>query len=217
MKGIEQAQLLAAVHAVEEPALAKAGVSSISSTMRLDGCRNEAQYCSISARRRRSSARTSGKFSSREIVDCEHNSSSEGNRSSASLNIGSPRSVPASLPSSYPAAIISMRNRIISAKRCTTFSGARGSLRQRASRSANPSRRSTSRKTSNPPSEDSRPPSKRATTALPWTGDKPGRNGVASTMAGVASDDRQIQLQQPNPTPDQSLALHPPELMHRSG
>jgi hypothetical protein len=38
-----------------------------------------------------------------------------------------------------------------------------------------------------------------------------------STMAGVASDDRQIQLQQPNPTPDQSLALHPPALMHRSG
>jgi hypothetical protein len=27
----------------------------------------------------------------------------------------------------------------------------------------------------------------------------------------------QIQLQQPNPTPDQSLALHPPALMHRSG
>jgi hypothetical protein len=33
-------------------------------------------------------------------------------------------------------------------------------------------------------------------------------------MAGVASDDRQIQLQQPNLTPDQSLALHPPALMH---
>jgi hypothetical protein len=36
-------------------------------------------------------------------------------------------------------------------------------------------------------------------------------------MAGVASDDRENQLQQPNPTPDQSLALHPPALMHRSG
>jgi len=35
--------------------------------------------------------------------------------------------------------------------------------------------------------------------------------------AGVASDDRQIQLQQPNPTPDQSLALYPPALMHISG
>jgi protein-disulfide isomerase len=55
----------------------------------------------------------------------------------------------------------------VCAKRCTTFSGARGSFRQAANRSANPSRRSTSRNTSNPPSEDSRPPSKRATTALP--------------------------------------------------
>jgi hypothetical protein len=36
-------------------------------------------------------------------------------------------------------------------------------------------------------------------------------------MAGVASDDRQIQPQQPNPTPDQSLGLHLPALMHRSG
>jgi hypothetical protein len=30
------------------------------------------QYCSISARPRRNSARVSGRFSSREIVDCEH-------------------------------------------------------------------------------------------------------------------------------------------------
>ena len=36
-----------------------------------------------------------------------------------------------------------------------------------ASRSAKPSRRSISRNANNPPSEDSRPPSKRATTALP--------------------------------------------------
>ena len=44
---------------------------------------------------------------------------------------------------------------------------------------------SISRRASKPPSEDSRPPSKRAITALPCTGDRPGRNGVASTMAGV--------------------------------
>jgi len=31
-------------------------------------------------------------------------------------------------------------------------------------------------------------------------------------MAGVASDHRQIQFEQPNPTPDQSLALHPPTI-----
>ncbi len=113
MEGIEQAQLLAAVHAVEEPAPAKAGASSISSRMRLGACRNKPQYCATSARPRRSSARTSGRFSSREIpgssprTDCEHNSSSEGNRSSANLNIASRRSVSASLPSSYPAAILS--------------------------------------------------------------------------------------------------------------
>jgi hypothetical protein len=34
---------------------------------------------------------------------------------------------------------------------------------------------------------DSRPPSNRATTALPATGDRPGRKGVLSTMAGARS------------------------------
>jgi hypothetical protein len=96
------------------------------------------------------------------------------------------------------AAIISMRNWMISAKRCTTFSGVRGSLRHLASRSANPSRRSISRKASKPPSEDSRPPSKRATTALPCTGDRPGRNGVASTMAGAVPVDPRVQALNPN-------------------
>jgi hypothetical protein len=36
-------------------------------------------------------------------------------------------------------------------------------------------------------------------------------------MAGVASDDQQIQLRQPNLTPDQRLALHPPALMPNPG
>src|SRR6266478_4278472 len=110
-----------------------------------------------------------------------------------------------------------MRKRMISANRCTTRSGARGSFMHAAKRSANPSRLSISRKTSNPPSEDSRPPSKRAATALPRTGDRPGRNGVASTMAGGASEDRQIQLQQPNLTLYQRFGLHPPALLHRAG
>ena len=61
----------------------------------------------------RSRARTSGRFSNREIVDCEHNSRSEGDRSSAILNMGSPRSELASSPSSYPALIISRRMRSI--------------------------------------------------------------------------------------------------------
>src|ERR1019366_2461441 len=43
------------------------------------------------ARPMRNSARASGRFSSREIVDCEHSSRSDGARSSAILNMGSPR------------------------------------------------------------------------------------------------------------------------------
>jgi hypothetical protein len=110
-----------------------------------------------------------------------------------------------------------MRNRMISAKRCTTFSGIRGSLRQPAKRSASPSWRSISRKASKPPSEDSRPPSKRATTALPCTGDRPGKNGVASTMAGAAPVDPRVQAHHQNPTPNQHLVLHPPALTHYPG
>src|SRR5436190_9014588 len=41
--------------------------------------------------------------------------------------------------------------------------------------------------------------------------------GVTSTMAGVASNDRQIQLRQPNSTSDQWLVLHPPALVHNPG
>jgi hypothetical protein len=47
----------------------------MSSTMRFGTARNEPQYCSTGVRPRRSSARRSGRFSSREIVDCEHRSS----------------------------------------------------------------------------------------------------------------------------------------------
>jgi hypothetical protein len=36
-------------------------------------------------------------------------------------------------------------------------------------------------------------------------------------MAGVASDDRQIQLPQPNLTLNQRFGLHPPALVHKSG
>jgi hypothetical protein len=54
--------------------------------------------------------------------------------------------------------------------------------------------RSISPKASKPPSEDKRPPSKRAITALPSTGDRPGRNGVVSTMAGAAPGDPRVRL-----------------------
>ncbi len=74
-----------------------------------------------------------------------------------------------------------------------------------------------SRNANKPPSEDSWPPSKRATTALPCTGDRPGRNGVASTMAGAAPVDPRVPALNPNPTPDQYLGLHPPALTHNPG
>ena len=111
--GVEQAQLLAAMHAVE-------GVVDIEDDAL--GHRSERAAILLDERLPKAQQRSPvGRFSSREIVDCEHNSSPAGKRSSASLNIGSRRSASASLPSSYPAAIISMRNRMISARWCTTF------------------------------------------------------------------------------------------------
>ena len=64
---------------------------------------------------------------------------------------------------------------------------------------------------------DSRPPSKRATTALPCTGGKPGRNGLTSTMAGVAPVDPRVRAHHQNLTPNQHLVLHPPTLTHNPG
>jgi hypothetical protein len=52
--------------------------------------------------------------------------------------------------------------------------GQRLGRRAPASGTANGSRRSASRGANRPPSEDSRPPSNRAMTTLPATGDRPG-------------------------------------------
>src|SRR6266511_2991990 len=57
------------------------------------------------------------------MVDCEHRSRPEGRHSSAILNTGSMRRLVASLPSSYPAAIISSRKRMMSASVCTVLPG----------------------------------------------------------------------------------------------
>src|ERR1022692_792233 len=78
------------------------------------------------ARPMRSKVRAFGRFSSREIVDCEHSSRSDGDKSSAILNIGSLRRELASFPSSYPAAIISKRKRRMSARLCVIRSGHAG-------------------------------------------------------------------------------------------
>lgn len=50
-----------------------------------------------------------------------------------------------------------------------------------------PSRCSTSRSASSPPTEERNPPPKRAMLGLPPTGDRPGSDGVVSTVAGAGS------------------------------
>ena len=91
--GVEQPQLLTTVETASN-------VSSMSSVIRLGTVAKDSQYRSTIALPIRSTARTSGRFSNRDIVDCEHNSRSMGERSSAILNIGSTRRPLASLPSS---------------------------------------------------------------------------------------------------------------------
>jgi hypothetical protein len=164
----------------------------------------------------RSRARVSGRFSRREMVDCEHRSRPDGRRSSAILNNGSRRRLVASLPSAYPAAIASRRKRMISARRCAVRSGSRGSAMQAASRSATPSRRSISRRTSTPPSDEREPPSKRATMSFSATGDRPGSGSVESTMAGGRSGNGGDRLQQPNPMRNGLRYTRQP-LMHNCG
>ena len=90
--GVEQPQLLAAINGIERVI-----------DVERDPLGNLAKRRAIEidhGRPIRSSARASGRFSKREIVDCEHGSRSDGVRSIAILNAGSPRRCEASLPSS---------------------------------------------------------------------------------------------------------------------
>src|SRR6195952_4686640 len=66
---------------------------------------------------------------------------------------------------------------------------------QVAKRPATLRRCSTSRNTSRPPSDERWPPSKRAITGLPPTGDRPGSAGVDSTLAGMVLRIRRIGLE----------------------
>lgn len=75
--------------------------------------------------------------------------------------------------------IISMRASAMSAYVCTTRLRSRASQSGAVITSARPSCRAASRSTMRPPSDDSRPASKVAVSALPPTGDRPGRMGVA--------------------------------------
>lgn len=84
-------------------------------------------------------------------------------------------------------AIIFIRKPIISATLWMTWSGQRGSSMQRARRSATRSRFSTSARARTPLLDDRMPPSKRATTDLPRTDDKPVSGSVGTFTAGVVS------------------------------
>lgn len=129
------------------------------------------------------SARVSARFSIREIVGCEHSAAPvSGSRSRARLNAGSARRSSASLPSSYPAAIIMIRTRMMSSRLCRTLPGARGSGRHFATRPARSVRRSTSRRSDKPASELISAPSKLRRTGLPFKGDQAGATEVDCVM-----------------------------------
>src|SRR4051794_36841114 len=83
-----------------------------------------------------------------------------------------------------------MRKRIISARVWCALAGDRGSARQRARRSAIPSRRSTSASSSTSASEVRRPPSKAARTGLPATGNEKALRSCRSITRSVAVRDR---------------------------
>ena len=133
------------------------------------------------------SGRLLPRFSIRAIAGGEHNVAPvSGSRSRVSLNAGSSRSLAASTPSSYPAAIIMIRNRMISSRLCRTLSGARRSVRHFATRPARPARRATWRKSVGPASKLISVPSKSSRTGLPFKDDKRAAATVdCITMGGV--------------------------------
>ncbi len=79
-----------------------------------------------------------------------------------------------------------MRNRSIAGGVWTTSVGSRHSRMHPASVSARPSRRSASRSSTSPPSDEIRPPSKSAVTFLPYTAGRTNGRRVSSVVADVA-------------------------------
>ena len=121
------------------------------------------------------------------MVGWEHSSRPLcGARPTASLNSGSPRSASQSSASSYPQAIANMRKRSIAGSVWTTSARPRHSRMQPASVSARPSRRSASRNSTSPPSDESNPPSKSALTFLRCAAGRSNGRRLSSVMAGVA-------------------------------
>jgi len=86
-----------------------------------------------------------------------------------------------------------------------------------AKRLAMPSRCSTARNPSNPPSEESRSPSNRASIDLPETGDRPGRIGVFATEASMAFRDGVGWIRPPISTSYQGFILCSPVFVHNTG
>lgn len=67
------------------------------------------------------------------------------------------------------------------------------------------------------PSDEGVPPSKRAITGLPQTGDRSGSAGVGAVSVGMASEINRVDVSQSNPPADQGLAPCPLNLMNNAG
>ena len=136
VKGVEQRQLLLAVHRV-------AGVVDVERDRRgraREGAAEDIDQGSRHARHLAARGRVSPDGS---MVGWEQRSRPlSGARPTASLKRGSPRRASQSSASSYPQAIANMRKRSIAGSVWTTRSGSRHSRMQPASASARPSRRS---------------------------------------------------------------------------
>ncbi len=128
-----------------------------------------------------------GMFSNRLMVGCEHKGAPlSGNRPAASLNSGSSRSASQSSASSWPQAMAIMRNSSISSTAWLIRLGSRRSSTQDASMRVSPRRRSASRRSNRPPSEEMAPPSKLAETFLRQMAGRSKRRKLSSLMADVA-------------------------------
>ena len=159
----------------------------MSSVIAGGGDAKERQKRSTRAAVMRPTSLLDGAFSSRLMVGWEQRSRPlSGARPTASLNSGSARRSSQSSASSYPHAIANMRKRSIADRLCTTRSGSRHSRMQPASASERPSRRSTARSRTSPPSDEIDPPAKSALTFLRCTAGRSNGRRLSSVMAGVA-------------------------------
>ena len=89
---------------------------------------------------------------------------------------------------------------------------------QAARRRAIPSRCSICRSTRRPPSQDIIPPSNRASIGRAQIGDRPGKTGAASSLAGMARPgSADIRIETKILCQISALSPCPPALVHNSG